>query len=85
MVVLLEDNDGSVRARIAKDLALFSESIGSIDTSRLKGSSKVLDLARMYASDSRSFMEKGDLYTSFSAIAYAHGLLDAIKLVLEDA
>ncbi len=81
----MESDDDSIRARIAKDLSLFDESIKGIDASGLKGSPKVLELAKMYASDSRSFMEKGDLYTSFSAIAYAHGLLDAMKLVLEDA
>ena len=40
---------------------------------------KVIDLARMYASDSKSYLSKGDLYTSFSCISYAHGLLDAVK------
>ncbi len=80
----MEKDDDAIRARISKDLTLFDESVKAIDPGKLAGSRKVLELARMYASDSRSFMEKGDLYTSFSAIAYAHGLLDAIKLVLSD-
>lgn len=32
----------------------------------------------MYAQDSEAFLKKGDIYTSFASIAYAHGLLDSI-------
>jgi hypothetical protein len=73
----LED-DAQVRKRIEKDLALFEESVRGIKA-QPGGQAKVLELAKMYASDSRSFLDKGDLYTSFSAIAYAHGLIDALK------
>ncbi len=71
-------DEAQVRKRIEKDLALFDESVKGMGAQQ-GGSAKVLELARMYASDSRSFLEKGDLCTSFSAIAYAHGLVDALK------
>ena len=37
----------------------------------------------MYAKDSQSFLDKGDLYTSFASINYAHGLLDAVKAIVK--
>ena len=39
---------------------------------------KVVELAEMYAKDSDAWLKKNDLYTSFSSIAYAHGLIDAV-------
>lgn len=39
----------------------------------------VLELARDYASDAKSYLGKEDFYTAFSCISYAHGLLDALK------
>jgi hypothetical protein len=42
-------------------------------------STHVLELARDYASDARSYLGKEDFYTAFSCISYAHGLLDALK------
>lgn len=44
-----------------------------------KNTTRVLELSKMYAKDSKSFLDKGDLYTSFSCIGYAHGLLDALR------
>lgn len=40
---------------------------------------RVISLARDYASDAKSYLAKGDFYTAFSCISYAHGLLDALK------
>lgn len=44
-----------------------------------EGAKKVFELSKMYASDAKSYLQKGDLYTAFSCISYAHGLLDALK------
>jgi hypothetical protein len=67
-----------IRKRIEKDLDLFRINMVSIKSEdvRLK---KIIDMAKMYAQDSKSYLEKGDFYTSFSCISYAHGLLDAVK------
>ena len=68
-----------IEKRIRKDILLFSESLKKIDDAELGGGEKkVVELSKMYAQDSESWLEKGDLYTSFSSISYAHGLLDAV-------
>ena len=38
---------------------------------------ELLDMAQGYVSDSRHFLEKGNLVAAFGAVEYAHGLLDA--------
>ncbi|MGC8687734.1 MAG: DUF357 domain-containing protein [Candidatus Micrarchaeia archaeon] len=75
-------NVASVEERILKDIALFAESRKKVENyfknqdPKIK---KIIELSEMYASDAKSYFEKGDNCTSFSCISYAHGLLDAIK------
>ena len=65
--------------RVKKTMAMFNENVSAVAGLRLSQSeSKVVELAKMYASDTAAFMKKGDYVTAFSAIEYAHGLLDAI-------
>ena len=74
-----------IRERIEKDIAMFKQSVEEIKKNPSARDGKILEvvkLSEMYASDSRSYLEKGDLYTSFSCISYAHGLLDAVKAIL---
>ena len=71
-----------IKERIGKDLRIFDDNVSKIDFSKLTNVEKeVVDLAKMYASDAATWLEKGDLYTSFSSISYAHGLLDAIRKI----
>ena len=72
----------SARKRIEKDIALFYKNIELIK-SEDKSVIRVLELSRMYAKDSKSFLDKGDFYTSFASINYAHGLLDAVKEIVK--
>lgn len=74
------DEEG-VRKRIEKDIDLFYKNIEPLKSapSNNKNISRVIELSEMYAKDSKSFLEKGDLYTAFASINYAHGLLDAIR------
>lgn len=67
-----------MRKRIEKDIAMFENSIGTIDAEDA-ASLHVLESAMNYASDAKSYLGKEDLYTAFSCISYAHGLLDALK------
>ncbi|MEM0218270.1 MAG: DUF357 domain-containing protein, partial [Desulfurococcaceae archaeon] len=39
----------------------------------------VVEIAKSYLADSRYYLEKGDYATSLSCIAYAEGLLDALR------
>jgi hypothetical protein len=72
-----ESGDEDTRKRIAKDIAQFYESVKTVKST--PSYAPVIEMAGMYASDAKSYLDKGDLYTSFSCISYAHGLLDAIK------
>ncbi len=40
---------------------------------------RLLRLARLYASDARYYLEKGDVFTALACIAYAEGLVDALR------
>lgn len=69
----------SIEERIIKDIKIFGENIKKAEKLNLTDSERnVVELSKMYASDSRAWLKKKDFYTSFSSIAYAHGLLDAI-------
>ena len=84
---VLKDMEGAmmpndIESRIKKDISMFYDSIKTIDQKELtKEEKSVVGLSEMYAEDSQSYLEKGDLATSFSCISYAHGLLDAIKKI----
>lgn len=71
------DVSGDTRGRIEKDIGEFDESVKKVEST--PANARVIALARMYASDARSYLDKGDLYTAFSCISYAHGLIDALK------
>jgi len=76
------DNDKlDIKRRIEKDIDLFYKNVGaarnaSVNDKRL---STIIELSEMYAKDSKSFLDKGDFYTAFASINYAHGLLDAVS------
>ncbi len=70
----------NVEERIKKDIEMFDKSLADIKGMQISaGASKVVWMALLYRKDAQSYLEKGDLYTSFSCISYAHGLLDAVK------
>ncbi len=72
------DSTENTVARITKDIEMFDTNSKELSFSD-KGARKVFELSKMYASDARSWLAKGDLYTAFSSISYAHGLLDALR------
>jgi hypothetical protein len=66
--------------RIKKDIALFEESVTELDSlSRASNAEEVIELAKGYYVDTKYYLEKGDYFTAFGCINYAHGLLDGIK------
>lgn len=69
-------------SRINKDISLFSESISGVETQVLNPEEQeVVELAKMYADDSKAWLSKKDYDTAFASISYAHGLLDAIRKI----
>ena len=67
-----------LKIRIEKDITKFYDSMSKISSIKDERELKVIELSKMYASDAKSFLDKGDLDTAFSCISYAHGLMDAI-------
>jgi hypothetical protein len=66
--------------RIKKDIALFEESMVELDSvSRGSYEEKVVDQAKRYYEDTKYYLEKGDYFTAFGCINYAHGLIDGLK------
>ena len=60
--------------RVQKDIELFTKNCGEVEESIVKS------MARKYYEDALYYMEKKDYVTAFGCIAYAHGLIDAIRL-----
>ena len=66
--------------RIKKDIALFEDSIAELDPLSLDGNEKeVVDNAKRYYEDTKYYLKKGDFFTAFGCINYAHGLVDGLK------
>lgn len=66
--------------RIKKDIALFEDSIAELDSLSLDGNEKeVVDNAKRYYEDTKYYLKKGDFFTAFGCINYAHGLVDGLK------
>jgi hypothetical protein len=65
--------------RIEKDIRMFHDSVGKLRALELSERERdVVDLAEDYCKDAGSWLAKGDYYTSFASVSYAHGLLDAL-------
>lgn len=70
--------------RIKKDIAIFEESMVELDSVSLGAyEEKVVDQAKRYYEDTKYYLEKGDYFTAFGCINYAHGLIDGIKKMKE--
>lgn len=63
--------------RIEKDIKIFLENLSRFNPSSEK-EEEILNLAKAYCEDARYYLDKGDLFTAFGCINYAHGLLDAL-------
>ncbi len=76
------DNGKSTTERIKKDIELFTKNIKEIESIKLDDpENEIIERARSYFEDTKYFLEKQDHVTSFGCITYAHGLLDAIRLL----
>jgi uncharacterized protein len=75
-------DEAKIRARIERDINMFYESRSKLKHGEI--GKKTVELSEMYARDSKSYLEKGEYYTSFSCISYAHGLLDAVIAIRDE-
>jgi hypothetical protein len=66
--------------RIKKDVALFEQSLVQLESLSLASNEvEVVEHAKRYYEDTKYYLEKGDYFTAFGCINYAHGLIDGIK------
>lgn len=67
------------KTRIEKDIVMFEDNISQINDKKLtEAQEKTVELAKQYYKDTKYYLDKGDFFTAFGCINYAHGLLDAI-------
>ncbi|HEY0196515.1 MAG TPA: DUF357 domain-containing protein [Methanobacterium sp.] len=68
--------------RIKKDMELFTKNIKEVESIEVSArEEKIVEMARNYSQDTNYYLEKKDNYTAFGCITYAHGLLDAVRLL----
>ena len=68
--------------RIKKDLDLFAKNIKEIESIKVHSEErKIVEMAKNYRDDTQYYLEQKDYLTSFGCITYAHGLLDAVRLL----
>ena len=66
-------------ARCLSDIEQFHRNVKEVE--KTPQNAHILDLASRYCEDTKYFLEKKDYVTAFGAINYAHGLLDALRLM----
>ncbi len=70
------------KERIGKDLRIFEENIVEVEELDLTEKEiLVKDMAKRYYEDTKYYFKIDDELTSFACIAYAHGLLDSIRIM----
>ena len=70
--------------RIEKDIDLFTKNIKEIESIKIDDKEdKIVKMAINYREDTEYYLKKEDYITSFGCITYAHGLLDAVRLLHE--
>lgn len=70
------------RKRIMSDITQFDESAREAGKRKRKLTAELLEnlqRAKNYRNDAEYFLKKGDLFTAWGAINYAHGILDAVR------
>lgn len=68
--------------KITIDIEKLERNLNEVEKLNVQGKEKeVVDRAIDYMNDSKYYLEKEDMRTSFGCIEYSHGLLDAIKMI----
>jgi len=68
--------------RINKDIELFTKNIKEVDSIEVSAEEEnIIQMAQNYSQDTHYYLKIKDYYTAFGCITYAHGLLDAVRLL----
>ena len=74
--------DNADAERIKNDVFLFEKNIKGIESLDFSDEEhKVIEMAKRYCKDTKYYLKKQDYLTAFGCISYAHGLLDALRLI----
>jgi hypothetical protein len=68
----------NIEERIKKDIELFEKNCREVEDK------EILEMAKRYYEDAKYYFSKGDYFTSFGCINYAHGLIDAVRMKKEN-
>lgn len=69
-----------IKPMTQEDTTLFEGSMIELNSLLPIGDGEgVVDIAKRYYEDTKYYLEKGDYFTAFGCINYAHGLIDGIK------
>lgn len=72
------------KERIDKDLRIFEENIKPVEKTDLTPKEVLVrDMAIRYYEDTKYYLKIDDELTSFACIAYAHGLLDSLRIMYD--
>ncbi|MBX7076153.1 MAG: DUF357 domain-containing protein [Methanobacteriaceae archaeon] len=70
------------KEKITIDIQKLEDSLKQVQTIKVtEKEQEVIERAVDYKNDSKYYLEKEDMRTSFGCIEYSHGLLDAIRMV----
>ncbi len=70
--------------KITIDIKKLERNLKQVEDINFIGKEKeVYDRAIDYWNDSKYYLEKKDMRTSFGCIEYSHGLLDALRMIHE--
>ena len=70
------------KERIDKYLRIFEENIEPVEKLELTQKEVLVkDMAKRYYEDTKYYLKIDDELTSFACIAYAHGLLDSLRIM----
>ena len=70
------------RKRVESDMKQFEESIRELEERKDEWDNWMkenTERAMNYYNDAKYFMEKGEVFTAWGTINYAHGILDALR------
>lgn len=72
------------KERIIIDIDKLEDSFSQIKDIDFSNKEKdIIERAKNYRDDCKYYLEKGDELTSFGCITYAHGLIDALRLIYD--
>ena len=70
------------KEKIAVDIQKLERNLRQVeDITFVDKEKEVYDRAVDYMNDSKYYLEKEDMRTSFGCIEYSHGLLDALRMI----